>query len=128
MPTWVAILVALIGAVAAVVAGRAAVRVKRLESKETVAEQAQRLTAEAFDRARQINTEIVDQLRDEIERLRHELSGLRDQAARLGRRNAELENRHAAMERSLARMNGLVAQYARQLRDLGVDVASVDGH
>lgn len=147
MPDWaVAVIVAVIaGLLPGWQAARNASKVKRLEdadkkrrqeeltrSKEELTrannfELAQRVTAEAFDRAQRINNEIVAGLRDEIARLRKELDDVRAQAIGAERRNLEVERKYAAMERSLLRMTTLVNLYVKQLRDAGVQVDDVEG-
>lgn len=150
MPGWaLAIILAIIaGGLPGLQAARASRRVKKLEDADrqrTAAEKerrdeekdrthhfemAQRINAEAFDRAQRINNEIVAGLRDEIARLRKELDDVRAQALGAERRNLEVERKYATMERSLLRMTTLVNLYVKQLRDAGVqvdDIGASDG-
>lgn len=139
MPAWaVAIIVAVLaGLLPGWQAARNATKVKRLEdadkkrredekTQNASFELAQRVTAEAFERAQRINNEIVAGLREEIARLRKELDDLRHQAITADQRNLEVERKYAAMERSLLRMTTLVRLYVKQLRDAGVDVDDDD--
>lgn len=89
-------------------------------SRRATAVEARKVDADAFDRARRYDQEVVDGLRAELQRARDEIAALRS-TLDAERRNHDRQSRE--LRNHVDRLERIVARLTRRLREAGLDVA-----
>lgn len=90
-------------------------------SRRATAVEARKVDADAFDRARKYDQEVVAGLRAELQRARDEIAALRS-TLDAERRDHDRESRELRVH--VDRLERIVARLTRRLREAGLDVAA----